>query len=171
MRKLMSVLTCVMVAAIVSPLIQGCCMPATQNPIAAATAAAKVLGAVQGFQDASTTEEMVDAVGDMAETISELSTSEIASVVNLVAGQDWSLEDAQAVKDLAAQVDEEAIDALAEIDLTQLEPDADEVIAVLDEVGITVTDTQVELLTGIIDELANIDVNDLGGLLSGFGGA
>lgn len=166
MSRTVALLVSVVVALVLVPVIQGCCLAPTSNPIAAATAGAKILGSVQTFQEADTPEEMADAVKDLAETVADLSTSEIASAVNLVAGEDWSLEDAQSIKDLAAQVDEEAIDALMQADLPSLDEDPEpaDIIPVLEEVGITVTEDQIELLIGTLEGLED---SDLAGLIPG----
>lgn len=166
--KVMGLLSVLVMAIVVTPLIEGCCMPATNNPIAAATAGAKVLGAVDEFQNASTPEEQADAVVNIAQTITTLSTSEIASAVNLVAQQGWSLEDAQEIKNLAAQVDEESIDALIakqdEFEALGENPQPSDVVPIVEEAGIEVTEKQVELLQNVLDSMGEggFDLSGLG---------
>ena len=166
MSRIVALSAGVVVALVLIPVISGCCMIPTNNPVAAATAGAKILGSVQTFQEADTPEEMADAVVGLAGTVADLSTSEIASAVNLVAGEDWSLEDAQSIKDLAAQVDDEAIDALMQADLPSLSenPGPADIIPLLDEVGITATEQQVDLL---LETLEGLEGSDLAGLIPG----
>ena len=105
----------------------------------------------------------------LIQAFENMSNEEIASAVNLVAGQDWSLDDAQQIRNLAAQVDEEAIDALSELDVQNTNLDPKEVVETLDEVGITVTDHQVDLVTGLLDSVKDINLGDLGSLIPGLG--
>ncbi len=170
MGKYMALFIVMALAVVVSPLIEGCCMPATNNPVAAAMAGAKVLGAMQEFESASTPEEQSDAVVNLAQTVTSLSTSEIASAVNLVAKQNWSLEDAQEVKNLAAQVDEESIDALMnmqdELEALGEDPQPADLVTLVEQAGITVTERQVELLQGVLDTMdsGGFDTSGIPGL-------
>jgi hypothetical protein len=165
--RYLTVVTSLAVVLGVLPLIAGCCLAPTQNPIAAATAGAKIFGSLQELQGAQTPEEMLDAVGNMADTVETMTTSEIASAVNLVTGQNWSLEDAQQVKNLAAQVDEEVLDALSEVNVDALRNDPTQLAAVIEDVGIVVTDHQIDLITEAYESLQNMDAGALSGLIPG----
>jgi len=156
-------LTGLLAVAIVFPMIEGCCMTGTQNPIAAATAAAKILGDVEALQAATTQEEVLQAIDQISDTVAAMTTSEIASAVNLVAGQNWSLDDAQSIKDLAAQIDDEAIQALSQVELTDGNTDPNTIVDVLGGADVTVTDEQIDLLQGALNNLSA----DLGGTLGG----
>ncbi|MBN1346337.1 MAG: hypothetical protein JXQ73_26855 [Phycisphaerae bacterium] len=168
MHKSMAVLMCVVIAVVAAPMIEGCCMP-TSNLVAAATAGAKVFGAIQEYQDAQTPEEIAAAVLNIAQTVADLSTSEIASAVNIVTGASWTLDDAQQIKDLAAQVDEETVTALTETDFPDISSDTDpsELIPLVEAAGITVTEHQVELITGVLEGLQDGDLGGLAGLVPG----
>ncbi len=153
----------------VMPLVDGCCMPATQNPVAAASAGAKIYASVQAFQSVETDEDILDAVTDVAETVADLTTSEIASAINLLLGEDWSLEDAEAVKDLAEQFDEETISAFAEMDLDSLKEteDPNDVTQAIEDAGITLTEEQEQLIGEAVSGLQSFDPNSLTELVPG----
>lgn len=170
MSKHMTLLAGMVVSVALFPMIEGCCMPATSNPIAAATAGAKILGAVQGLQDAETDEEVAAAVLEVAETVSNLTTSEIASAVNMIGELDWSLEDAENIKELASQVDQDLIDNITDLgdDFSLDDPNvsAEDVADILTDAGMTISESQAEILTDAYEQLKDLDPNTI---MSSFG--
>ena len=128
------------VAALMAiPLLQGC-MDTTHNPLAAASGAAK-LGEVAGEQA---------GLAELANVIAnELTAEELASLVNVGLGKDWSLDDANALKNLLGQIDEEKAQALEEANID--EADDEQLKQACEDAGIEATDEQIGLLRDLFD--------------------
>ena len=128
----------------VSVLVQGC-FPANQDPLAAASAAARILDALEG---AETDAEAITAV---ANALSTLTNAELASAVNLLAGTDWSLEDAGSIQELIGQFDEATITQLSEIEFQEGLQTDEQIQQALSDAGVTVTEEQVDLLRDLFN--------------------
>ena len=138
MRKTMNMLGLLTGLAVVA-LAHGCTDPA-HNPLAAASGAAK-LGQVAGEQVGLA--ELTSVIAN------ELTAEELASLVNVGLGKDWSLDDANAVKDLLGQIDEEAAQALEEANID--EADDQQLKQAFADAGIDATDEQIDLLRDLFD--------------------
>ena len=134
-------LSCVMG---VSVLVQGC-FPANQDPLAAASAAAKILDALE---NAETDAEAITAV---VNSLSTLTNAELASAVNLLAGADWSLDDAGTIQELVGQLDEATITQLSEIEFQEGLQTDEQIQQALSDAGVTVTEEQVDLLRDLFN--------------------
>lgn len=128
----------------VSVLVQGC-FPANQDPLAAASAAAKILDALEG---AETDAEAITAV---ANALSTLTNAELASAINLLAGADWTLDDAGTIQELIGQFDEATITQLSEIEFQEGVQTDEEIQQALSDAGVTVTAEQVDLLRDLFN--------------------
>ncbi|GAF96280.1 unnamed protein product [marine sediment metagenome] len=128
------------------PLLQGCTDP-THNPLAAASGAAKLSG---------TGEE--DGLAAMADLIAnELTAEELASLVNLGLGKDWSLDDANALKDLLGQIDEEKGQALEDAGIDEANTTDEQVKQAFADAGLDATDEQIDLLRDLFDAVEGVD--------------
>ena len=128
----------------VSVLVQGC-FPANQDPLAAASAAAKILDALES---AETDAEAITAV---VNSLSTLTNAELASAVNLLAGADWSLDDAGTIQELVGQLDEATITQLSEIEFQEGLQTDEQIQQALSDAGVTVTEEQVDLLRDLFN--------------------
>jgi hypothetical protein len=138
MRKSMNMLGLVTGLAVVA-LVHGCTDPA-HNPLAAASGAAK-LGQVAGEQV---------GLAELARVIAnELTAEELASLVNVGLGKDWSLDDANAIKDLLGQIDEEGAQALEQAGIDAA--DDQQLKQAFADAGIDATDEQIDLLRDLFD--------------------
>jgi len=172
-RSYMVVAT-VAVALVSFPLVEGCCcVPGLSEQLQElqdiASAATKVFGTLQDIQDnpPTTPEEAIETFETVAETIQGLEPSEIAAVISLVPGVDWSEDDAQAAKDLAAEFDEEAIENLTQNPPILDDPETfeEDIVAALRAAGINITNRQVDLIVELIEAVE--DLGSLAGLIPG----
>ena len=128
----------------VSMMVQGC-FPANQDPLAAASAAAKILDALE---NAETDAEAITAV---VNSLSTLTNAELASAVNLLAGADWSLDDAGTIQELVGQLDEATITQLSEIEFQEGLQTDEQIQQALSDAGVTVTEEQVDLVRDLFN--------------------
>jgi len=130
----------------VSVMVQGC-FPANQDPLAAASAAAKILDALDGTQTDA------EAISAVAGALSTMTTTELASAVNLLTGADWTLEDAATIQELVGQFDEETITQLSAIEFQEGVQTDEQIQQVLSDGGVIVTTEQVDLLRDLFNIL------------------
>ena len=128
-------------------MVSGCTEP-TQDPMAALVAAETVMAAIDGADAESALQAAIDAVAGLTD-------SQLASMVNLGLGADWSLEDAAAVKVLLAEVNDAAADALQNLDINENSSTA-EVVSALADVGIEVSESQVDLLKELLGAVEGV---------------
>ena len=125
----------------------GCTAP-TQDPVGALVAAEIVLAAIDGADADSQLQAAMEAVAGLTD-------SQLASMVNLGLGEDWSLEDAAAVKELLAQIDEDAAAALEDLDIDEDTSPAD-IVDALADAGIDATEEQVVLLQELLGAVEGV---------------
>ena len=129
-------LALVVVVALMGGVMVSGCTDAAHNPLAAASGAAK-LSQVAG--------EQVDLT-DLANVIAnELTAEELASLVNMGLGKDWSLDDADSVQDLLGEMVLNA-DALADCGIDDPDATNEEIQAALAGAGVEATNEQIDLL-------------------------
>jgi len=158
------------VAVVAGPMIEGCCCTGVEPPPLEEWT--RFLQSVQAFVRSATRQELLNGWEDLRDTIQDMSPGELAGAVNIIPGVNWSAGDAEEVQKLGPQLDRDTLARYAqEYDLTATPRDIlglfnqDEIIRAMTEVGVEVTDRQVELLRGIHD--AVLSVENLLGLLSG----
>jgi len=168
------VMATVVAALITTPLMEGCCcVPGLSEQLQdlqdIASAATKVFGTLQDVQNnpPTTPEEAVETFEAVAETIQDLTPSEIAAVISLIPGVDWSEQDAESMKDLAAEFDEETIENLTQNPPVLDDPETfeEDIVAALRDAGVDITDQQVELIVELIESIE--DLGSLAGLIPG----
>ena len=140
------ILLAVITALLMVPLVQGCMDPAN-DPLAAASAVAK-LGDVSAVSDVAGFQTMASTVAN------ELTAEELASLVNVGLGQDWTLDDANAVKDLLGQIDQEKAEALENSGIDDQNATDEEVKQALEDAGLEVTDQQIDLLRELFNAVS-----------------
>ncbi|UCG31599.1 MAG: hypothetical protein JSU68_08015 [Phycisphaerales bacterium] len=129
-------LALVLAFALMGSVMMSGCMDAAHNPLAAAS------GAVKLSQVAGETVGLAELANIIA---NELTAEELASLVNMGLGEDWSLEDASSVQDLLGEMVLNA-DALADCGIDDPGATNEEIQAALVDAGIEATDEQIDLL-------------------------
>ena len=125
-------------------LVHGCMDPA-HNPLAAASGASK-LSAVAGEQA---------GLGNLANVIAnELTAEELASLVNVGLGKNWSIDDSNAIKELMGQIDEQAAQALEGANIDDENATNEEIEQALADAGVEATDQQIDLLRDLFGAVA-----------------
>ena len=129
-------LALVLVVAPIGGVMLSGCTDAAHNPLAAASGAVK-LSQVAGEQVSWV--ELANIVAN------ELTAEELASLVNMGLGKDWSLEDANAVQDLLGEMVLNA-DSLGDFGIDNPDATNEEIQNALADAGIEATDEQIDLL-------------------------
>ena len=129
-------LALVLVIAMIGGVMLSGCTDAAHNPLAAASGAAK-LSQVAGEQISWT--ELADVIAN------ELTAEELASLVNMALGKEWTLEEASAVQDLLGDIVLNA-DALGDFSIDDPDASNEEIQNALADAGIEATDEQIDLL-------------------------
>ena len=129
-------LALVLVIAMIGGVMLSGCTDAAHNPLAAVSGAAK-LSQVAGEQISWT--ELADVIAN------ELTAEELASLVNMALGKEWTLEEASAVQDLLGDIVLNA-DALGDFSIDDPDASNEEIQNALADAGIDATDEQIDLL-------------------------
>jgi hypothetical protein len=129
-------LALVLAIAMIGGVMLSGCTDAAHNPLAAASGAAK-LSQVAGEQISWT--ELADVIAN------ELTAEELASLVNVALGKEWTLEEASAVQDLLGDIVLNA-DALGDFSIDDPDASNEEIQNALADAGIEATDEQIDLL-------------------------
>ena len=129
-------LALVLVIAMIGGVMLSGCTDAAHNPLAAASGAAK-LSQVAGEQISWT--ELADVIAN------GLTAEELASLVNMALGKEWTLEEASAVQDLLGDIVLNA-DALGDFSIDDPDASNEEIQNALADAGIDATDEQIDLL-------------------------
>ena len=133
----------------VALVVTGCTEP-TQDPVAALVAAETVMAAIDGADAESALQAAIDAVAGLTD-------SQLASMVNLGLGEDWSWEDAAAVKELLGEINEAAAEALQDLDINE-NSSTEDVVSALAGVGVEVSESQVDLLKELLGTVEGVGV-------------
>jgi hypothetical protein len=129
-------LALVLVVATIGGVMLSGCTDAAHNPLAAASGAAK-LSQVAGEQISWI--ELADVIAN------GLTAEELASLVNMALGKEWTLEEASAVQDLLGEIVLHA-DALGDFGIDDPDASNEEIQNALADAGIEATDEQIDLL-------------------------
>lgn len=121
------------------PLVAGC-FPSNLNPLAAASAAAKLAEAIEGAATDA------DALGAVATALGDLTASELASAINFAAGEDWTTAQAESIIELAQQFNADNIDQLTSVEFDEGVQTDEQIQQTLSDAGITASAEQVALL-------------------------
>ena len=124
----------------VIPCLSGCGVTATTNPLAAAAGLAKL-------QALGENPDIEDLAGALA---NDITAEELASMVNLGLGKDWTLDDANAAKDLLGEVLANT-EALGNSGIDDPNATDEEVKDALSDAGIEATDHEIDLLRELLE--------------------